>query len=93
MIPKLSMHEFEKCACCSQAKITKTSHKFATRPTERLELIHSDLWEFASMLTRNSKRYVITFINDCSDFTFIYLIRNKNDVFDMFRVFVTEVEN
>ena len=24
-IPKLSMHEFEKCACCSQAKITKTS--------------------------------------------------------------------
>ena len=32
------------------------------------------------------------FIVDCSDFTFIYLLRNKNDAFDMFRVLVTEVK-
>ena len=30
MIPKLSLHEFDKCACCSQAKITRTSHEFVT---------------------------------------------------------------
>ena len=45
------------------------------------------------MLTRNSKKYFITFIDDCSDFTFIYLLKNKSDVFDMFKVFVTEIEN
>ena len=45
------------------------------------------------MLTRNSKRYFITFIDDCSDFTFIYLLKNKSDSFDMFKVFVTEIEN
>ena len=45
------------------------------------------------MLTRNSKRYVITFIDDCSDYTFIYLLKNKNDVLDMFKVFTIEIEN
>ncbi|KAL4026406.1 hypothetical protein IC575_014836 [Cucumis melo] len=93
LIPKLSLHDFEKCACCSQAKITKTSHKSVTRVTEPLELIHSDLCEFDGTLTRNSKRYVITFIDDCSDYTFIYLLKNKSDAYEMFKVFVTEIEN
>ena len=93
LIPKLSMHEFEKCACCSQAKITKTSHKSINRVTKPLELIHSDLCEFDGTLTRNSKRYVITFIDDSSDYTFIYLLKDKSDAFDMFKVYVTEIEN
>ena len=79
-IPKLSWHDFEKCACCSQAKITKTSHKSVTRVTEPLALIHFDL--FDGTLTRNSKRY-----------TFIYLLKNKSDTYDMFKVFVIEIEN
>ena len=64
-ILKLSMHDFEKCACCSQAKITKTSHKSITRVTEPLELIHYDLCEFDGTLTRKSKRYVITLVSSC----------------------------
>ncbi|KAA0046026.1 putative Polyprotein [Cucumis melo var. makuwa] len=56
LIPKLSLHDFEKCACCSQAKITETSHKSVTIVTGPLELIHSDLCEFDGTLTRNSKR-------------------------------------
>ena len=78
------MHEFEKCACCNQAKITKTSHKSVTRVTQPLELINFDSCEFDGTLTRNSQRYVITFIDDCFDYTFIYLLKNKSDVFDMF---------
>ncbi|KAL0539363.1 hypothetical protein IC582_023574 [Cucumis melo] len=93
LIPKLSLHDFEKCVCCSQAKITKTLYKSVTRVTEPLELIHSDLCEFDGILTRNSKRYVITFIDDCSDYTFIYLFKNKSDAYDMFKVFVTKIEN
>ena len=50
LIPKLFLHEFEKFACCSQVKITKTSYKFVTRVTEPLEVIHSDLCEFDGML-------------------------------------------
>ena len=56
-------------------------------------MIHYDLCEFVSMIARNNKIYFITFIDDCSVFTFIYLLRNKSYAFDMFKVFVTEVEN
>ena len=56
LIVKLSFHEFEKCTCCSKAKIIKTFHKSVTRVTEPPELIHYDLCEFDGILTRNSKR-------------------------------------
>ena len=82
-----------KCACYCQDKITKTLHKSITRVTESLELIHYALCEFDDTSTSNSKRCVITFIEDCSDYTCIYLLKNKSDVFDMFKVYVTKIEN
>ena len=51
LIPKLSK-DFEKCETCSQAKITKKSHKSVVRNIELLELIHFDLCEFEGILTR-----------------------------------------
>ena len=93
LIPKLSLHEFQKCACCSQAKITKTSHKSVNRVTQPLKLINFDSCEFDGTLTRNSQRYVINIIDDCLDYTFIYLLKNKSDALDMFKVFITEIEN
>ena len=87
------MHDSEKCARWSHAKITKTSYKSVTRVTEPLYLIRSNLCEFDGTLTKNSKRYVITFKDVCSDYTFIYLLKNKSDVLDVFKVFVTKLEN
>ncbi|CAJ2638290.1 unnamed protein product [Trifolium pratense] len=93
LIPKLNFDNVEKCQFCSQAKITKSSHKSVIRQSEPMELIHSDICELDGTLTRNNKRYFITFIDDCSDYTFVYLMKNKSDAFDMFKVFVNEVEN
>ena len=90
---KMNQTEFEKCEFCSQAKITKNSHKSVIRESEPLDLIHSDICELDGTLTRNGKRYFITFIDDCSDFTFVYLMKNKSDALDMFKLFVTEIEN
>jgi len=77
LIPKLSLNDFEKCDFCSQAKITKQSHKSVLRESEPLNLIHSDICELDGTLTRNGKRYFITFIDDCSDYTFVYLMKNN----------------
>ena len=93
LIPKLSLNDFEKCDFCSQAKITKNSHKSVVRESEPLELIHSDICELDGNLTRNGKRYFITFIDDCSDYTYVYLMKNKSEAFDMFKIFMIEIEN
>ncbi|CAJ2634277.1 unnamed protein product [Trifolium pratense] len=93
LIPKLSFNDIEKCEFCSQAKITKSKHKSVIRESEPMDLIHSDICELDGTMTRNNKRYFITFIDDCSDYTFVYLMKNKSDAFDMFKIFVKEIEN
>jgi transposase InsO family protein len=93
LIPKLNFNDIDKCEFCSQAKITKSSHKSVIRKTEPMELIHSDICELDGTLTRNNKRYFITFIDDFSDYTVVYLMKNKSDAFDMFKMFVNEIEN
>ena len=92
LIPRLSK-DFEKCETCSQAKITKRPHKSVVRNTELLELIHSNLCEFEGILTREGNRYIITFIDDFSKYTTIYLLKNKSDAFEKFQDFLKEVEN
>ena len=58
-----------------------------------LELIHSDLCEFKGILTGGENRYIITFIDDFSKYTTIYLLKNKSDAFEKFQDFLKEVEN
>ena len=92
LIPRLSK-DFEKCETCSQVKITKKHHKSVVRNTELLELIYSDLCEFEGILTRGGNRYIITFIDDFSKYTTVYLLKNKSDAFEKFQDFLKEVEN
>ena len=58
-----------------------------------LELVHSDVCELNGVLTRGGKRYFITFIDDFSRFTYVYLTRNKDESFDMIKCYKTKVEN
>ena len=54
------------------------------------DLIHTDLVE---CMTKGVKSYCVTFIGDFSWYTNIYLISNKNEVFDMFLMYKAEIEN
>ena len=92
LIPRLSKY-FEKCETYSQAKITKKPHKSVVTNTKLLELIHSDLCEFEGILTRGGNRYIITFVDDFSKYTIIYLLKNKSDAFEKFQNFLKEIEN
>ena len=44
-------------------------------------------------MTRGGKKYYVTFIDDFSRFTKVYLLRNKDEAFDVFLVYKAEVEN
>ena len=64
-----------------------------TRETKLLELIHSDLGDLKHIMTKGGKKFYVTFIDDCSRFTRVYLLRNKDEAFDMFLNYKAEVEN
>ena len=74
-------------------KITQKPHKSIERNTELLKLIHSDICEFEGHLTRGGNQYFITFIDDFSKYSYVYLMKNKSDAFEKLSIFLKEVEN
>ena len=64
---------------CVEAKLSETPFHSIERNTEQLELIHSDICNFKSIQTRGGKKYFITFIDDCTRYSYVYLIRIKDE--------------
>ena len=85
------MHD--KCEICIESKIRKKPFPSTNRDLQLLELIHSNVCELNGILTRGGKCYFITFIDDFSRYTYVYLMRNKDEAFDMFKKYKTKVEN
>lgn len=67
------------------ANIRDVGLKSILKESELVDLIHYDLYEFDGIMTRGTKRYFITLIENCSDFTLIYLVKNKSDALDAFK--------
>ena len=65
---------------------SKQPHKAAAaRDLAPLELIHSDVCEMNGELTKGGKRYFITFIDDCTRFCYVYLLKSKDEVLIILR--------
>ncbi|KAL0336726.1 UNVERIFIED_CONTAM: Retrovirus-related Pol polyprotein from transposon TNT 1-94 [Sesamum radiatum] len=94
LIKTCDAKECSKCEICVEAKYAKKPFKSVTfRSTEVLELIHSDLADFKNTLSKGGKKYYISFVDDFSKYTKIYLLRSKDEATEMFLKFKIEVEN
>ena len=58
-----------------------------------LQIIHLNICELNGNLTRGENRYFATFIDDYSRYTYVYLIKHKDEVFDKFKLYKSIVEN
>jgi hypothetical protein len=58
-----------------------------------LDLIHSDICEMNGILTKGGKRYFIIFIDDCTRFCYVYLMKTKDEALHYFKIYKAEVEN
>ncbi|GJT38896.1 ty1-copia retrotransposon protein [Tanacetum coccineum] len=94
LINVVDAKEFSKCPICVEAKHAKKSFKnVAYKSTQLLELIHSDLADFKNTMSKGGKKYYITFVDDYSRYTKVYLIRSKDEAEEMFLKFKAEAEN
>ena len=85
------INDFQKCELCVKSKIIKKSFKSVDRNTNLLNLIHSDICELNGMLTRCENRYFITFIDDYSRYTYVYLLKHKDEALAVFKNYKAEV--
>ncbi|CAN1127376.1 Retrovirus-related Pol polyprotein from transposon TNT 1-94, partial [Linum perenne] len=79
---------------CVEAKFAKKPfHAVTKRVTDLLELIHSDLADFKEVESKGGKRYYVTFVDDFSRYTKVYLLRTKDEAEVKFLAYKAEVEN
>ena len=93
LINKIDYSGLSKFQICATSKLTRKTCVSLSRETKLLELIHSDLGDLRQTMTRGGKKFYVSFIDDYSRFTRVYLLRNKDEAFDMFLSYEDEVEN
>ena len=80
------------CDACQCGKSRQLSYTASARvSTMPLELIHTDVWGPARASSGGYKYYV-SFIDDYSRFCWIYLLKHKSDVEQVFYAFQAHVE-
>ena len=65
----------------------------ATRATSTLDLIQSYVSGPMPTKSINGSRYFFHFIDDCSRLCWVYFMKQKSEVFKIFKVFKALVEN
>nr|GEZ66420.1 retrovirus-related Pol polyprotein from transposon TNT 1-94 [Tanacetum cinerariifolium] len=63
------------------------------RANNTLELIHSDVCSPIKPVSRSGNRYILSFIDDFSRKGWVYLLKDKSEVFERFKLFKNKVEN
>ena len=83
------------CENCCDGKNHKTpfSNIESNRKRKIFELIHSDVCGKLNPSSLGGGNYFVTFIDDATKYTWVYILKKKSDVFDAFKNWKTLVEN
>ena len=82
------------CVACQYGKQVRRPFPQTTwRATRKLQLVHTDVGRPLKISSLNDNKYYIAFIDDYSRFCWIYFLKLKSHVADVFWKYKTWVEN
>ncbi|GJW94200.1 gag-pol polyprotein [Tanacetum coccineum] len=92
LIPGLTKVSLPFCEYCVISKQHRLKFKASnSRSVSVLELVHSDVWQ-APVQSLGGAKYFVSFIDDYSRRCWVYPIKKKSDVFEVFKVYKARVE-
>ena len=56
------------------------------------ELVHSDIWGSCPIVSQSDFKYFITFVDDYSRATRLFLMKNRSELFSIFCAFCAEIK-
>ena len=91
---RFSVHNFEECLTCIENKYPRKSFKKRrTVASKPLDVIYSDILGPVHPTTMGGNRkYVLVFIDGCTNYLWISLLKHKSDVSSEFEKFLREIE-
>ena len=91
LLPNLfsNLHDLDfKCETCILAKSHRVPFSISLNKSEvPFTLIHSDVWGPSPITTISGNHWFVTFIDDCTRMTWLYLLKHKDEVFGVFQAF------
>ncbi|TPX29978.1 DNA-directed DNA polymerase [Synchytrium microbalum] len=89
------MSAYHSCDCCILGKSTRPS--FDYRPPKRkakpFALVHTDLAGPVKPESYSKKKYVMTIVDDCTRYVWIYFLREKSEATSKFQEWLAMVDN
>lgn len=83
-----------KCDTCILAKIHCVPFPISPNKCDiPFVLIHYDVQGPSPIITVSSIRWFVTFVNDCTGMTWLYLLKHKDEAFGVFHAFHAMIKN
>lgn len=77
-----------KCDICILAKSHRATYPLSTNKSNSpFALIHSDVWGPSPVAHISGIRWFVIFVDDCTRMTWLYLMKHKDEVFNIFTTF------
>ena len=67
------------------------SHRVNKRASTPFELIQSDVWGPCPVISATEFKYFVTFVDDFSRVTWLYLMKSRSELFSHFTAFCAEI--
>ena len=88
----LTVEKFH-CDVCELAKHKRTSFPVSNKRTSApFTLIHSDVWGPSTISNISGARWFVSFIDDCTRVSWIFLLKQKSDVRSVFPTFYNMIK-
>ncbi|GJV72017.1 retrovirus-related pol polyprotein from transposon TNT 1-94 [Tanacetum coccineum] len=85
---KLDAHDISDCSGCKLAKFSALlfSNNVSSF-TAPFDTVHSDVWGPSPVSTKGGSKYYVSFIDDFTRYTWIYLMKRRSDFLTVFKEF------
>ena len=88
----LDFIDMNVCVNCIKGKQTKHTKKRATRSSQLLKIIHTDICGPFDVNFFNKEKYFITFTDDFSRYGHVYLLDDISQVVNALEIYINKVE-
>ena len=78
------MNFYESCVYGKQKRVNFVKTR-KEKKSDKLELVHTDVWGLAQVSSLGSFHYYATFIDDATRIVWVYFLRHKSYVFQTFK--------
>jgi transposase InsO family protein len=95
LVPSLFDFSSFNCETCELSKHHRATFKLRNDEPclHPFELVHSDVWGPARTTGLCGARYFVTFIDDYSHLTWVYVLKDRSQLFAIFQSFYAEISN